>query len=87
LKFNTDGIKRTGINILVDVASVIIILAGLASASLGLQTLYASYYNTLFLPTPESFSTAAFQLSASISSIFAWRYARSYRQGKPETEG
>jgi hypothetical protein len=85
LKLNTENIKRVGINLLVDVASIVFITASLYSASLAGYTLYSSYYKTLTLPTPESFSAASFQLSTAISFVFAVFFTRKYRKdGKKE---
>jgi hypothetical protein len=86
LKLNTDNIKRVGINLLVDAASIVFVTASLYSASLAGYTLYSSYYKTLTLPTPESFSTASLQLSTSISFVFAVFFTRKYRKDGKKDE-
>ena len=78
LKTTLHKARRIFINILVDAASVIEIAAAATTASIALLTLYSSYYHTLGLPTPESFSAASTQLAASISFIFAVFFTRKY---------
>ena len=81
-----ENIKRAGTNLLVDVASIILISASLYSASLAGYTLYSSFYK-LGLPTPEAFSAASFQLSTSVSLVFAILFTRKYRKdGKVKPE-
>jgi hypothetical protein len=80
LKLDTENIKRVGINLLVDAASIVFITASLYSASLAGYTLYASYYKALTLPTPEAFSAASLQLSTAISFVFAVFFTRKYRK-------
>jgi len=80
---NTDAVKRTAINICVDVASIILITAACSTGAMGFYTLYSSYYKTLSLPTPESFSAASLQFASSISFIFAVLYTRKYRIKDP----
>jgi len=80
-----EDIKRVGTNILVDVASIILISASLYSTSLAAYTLYSSFYKTSSFPTPEAFSAASFQLSTAISFMFAVFFVRKYR--KKEEKG
>jgi len=80
MKLNTENIKRMGINLLVDAASIIFVTASLYSASSAGYTLYSSYYKTLALPTPEAFSSASLQLSTAISFVFAVFFTRKYRK-------
>ena len=80
LKLDTENIKRVGINLLVDAASIVFITASLYSTSLAGYTLYASYYKALTLPTPEAFSAASLQLSTAISFVFAVFFTRKYRK-------
>jgi len=86
LKLNTENIKRVGINLLVDAASIIFITASLYSASSAGYTLYSSYYKTLTLPTPEAFSSASLQLSTAISFVFAVIFTRKYRKDGKKNE-
>lgn len=81
-----ENIKKTGTNLLVDVASIILISASLYSASLAGYTLYSSFYKTFSLPTPEAFSAASFQLSTSVSLVFAILFTRKYRKNGVKTK-
>jgi hypothetical protein len=84
LKIEVHNIKRVCINILVDAASVLEITAGSSAASMAFMTLYASYYKTNGLPTPEAFSSASFQFATAISFIFAVLFTRKYRIKEPK---
>jgi hypothetical protein len=79
LKLKVDGIKRTLINIGVDIASILLITAACSTGAMGFYTLYSSYYKTLSLPTPESFSAASLQFASTISFMFAVLFTRKYR--------
>lgn len=75
----TNGLKRTIINIGVDVASILLITAACSTGAMGFYTLYSSYYKTGSLPTPENFSAASLQFASTISFIFAVLFTRKYR--------
>jgi hypothetical protein len=81
-----EDVKRVGVNILVDITSIILISASLYSVSLAAYTLYSSFYKTFSFPTPEAFSAASFQLSTAISFVFAVFFVRKYRK-KEEKDG
>jgi hypothetical protein len=71
-------------NMLVDCASVIIVLAIAFTFVQGFTTLYTSYYNTEKLPSPGDFQAAGYQFTGAISLVYMLTLTRKHRKEKPD---
>jgi hypothetical protein len=71
-------------NILVDVASVVIVLAITYTFVQGFTILYTSYYNTAKMPSPGDFQAAGYQFTGAISLIYMLMLTRKNRKESPD---
>ena len=73
---DSNRLLHTCKNILVDALSIVIFLAILYICAQGFTTLYAAYYNTGKLPTPDVFQAAATQFTGAIGLFYTLMLTR-----------
>jgi hypothetical protein len=80
----SDKIKHHFRNLLVDAASVVIVLAIAFAFMQGFTTLYTSWYNTEKLPSPGDFQAAGYQFTGAISLVYMLTLTRKHRKEKQD---
>lgn len=80
----SDKIKHHFRNAVVDIASIIIVLAITYAALQGFTILYTSYYNTAKMPSPGDFQAAGYQFTGAISLVYMLTLTRKHRKEEPD---
>lgn len=79
LKVNCKQLKQNLRNTAIDGACVLIFAAITYVFAEGFVILYAAYYNTRTIPTPDVFQTASVQFTAAISLVYLLLQTRKHR--------
>lgn len=80
----SNQIKHHFRNLLVDGASVVIVLAIAFTVMQGFTILYTSYYNARNLPNPGDFQSAGYQFTGAISLGYMLVLTRKHRKELPD---